>query len=259
MRTLVRLSLVLFVFFFFGQCQPRKFSDKRISVDEVYGIIQNSAMVGKYVVLDTRARMDYVRGHLVSACWLSPDSIESKIGVLLNESRPLIIYNSDELTERSDVIRILTEHDVTNFFVMNGGFSEWTRRGYPAAIQLVRNTSPSIGIQRKDISAVETYNILESADREHVIIDIRPSPAFVDSHIKGALSIPYLPINEFVVHVEEHDFARSRPVIIYGDAQSDIGEKAAEVMLRNDFLQVYLLKGGIEEWTSKAYPIEYGQ
>jgi rhodanese-related sulfurtransferase len=260
MDVLARLSSILLVsLFFLQQCQPRKLSHKRITADEVYGIIHDSVKVNAYVVLDIRSRMDYIRGHLVSAFWLSPDSIESKIEIILTEKRPLIIYDWGEVPERSKICRILSGNGVTDFFVMDGGFTEWTKRGYPAAIQLVRNTNDRLAVNRKEISAAETYDILKSPDPAHVVIDIRSYPAYAEAHIKGALSIPYLPINEFVVHVEEQDFARNRPVIIYGDAYSDLGEKAAEVMLRNDFVQVYLLKGGIEEWAAKNYPMAYGR
>ena len=259
MNLLARLSLVsLVLILVLQQCQLQTRSDKIISVDEVYSIINDSVRVNEYVLLDTRARMDYIRGHLVSAFWLSPDSIESKIGIMLSESRPFIIYDSGEASAGSKVSRILSEKGLANFFVMDGGFSEWVKRGHPVAIQLVRNTSDKIDIQRKDISTTEAYEKLRSPGSEYVFIDIRSILSFEEGHIKYALSVPYVPINEFVVRIEEEDFARDTPVIIYCDANADVGEKAAEVMLRNDFSQVYILRGGIEEWASKKYPMEYG-
>lgn len=248
--------MLLSLIFLLTRCQSKDTSGNEITVDEVYTIISDSTKVNDYVLLDTRARMDFVRGHLVSAFLLSQDSIESKISIILKESRPLILYDSGGRLQKSKVVNILLANGVTNFHVMAGGFSEWTKRGYPAAIQLVRNTSDKIPIQRKDISAREVYEVL-TRDQEYVVIDIRSYPAFEELHIKSARSIPYVPVNEFVVTVEDQNFARNRPIILYGDADDDISEKAAEVMLRNDFSRVYLLKGGIEEWTLKDYPIEY--
>ena len=248
--------VLVFLLFALDGCQS-KTSGREISVDEVYAIITDSIKVNDYVLLDTRSRMDYVRGHLVSSIWLGPGSMENKIRFLSTEARPFIIYDSG--MQRPMAADILLRNGITNLQVMNGGFSEWTKRGYPAAIQLVRNTSNTINIRIKSISSMETYEILKSADREYVIIDIRSYPAFEESHIKGSLAIPYVPINEFVVSIEEQNFARTTPIIIYCDGDSDIGEKATEVMLRNDFSQVYLLEGGMQGWSSKNYPIEYGQ
>jgi rhodanese-related sulfurtransferase len=250
MQVLTRLS---FNGFFFAmvlfQCQPNPHAGKVISPEEVYHIIYDSVRGTEYVVLDIRGRMDYVRGHLVSALWLSPDSITQKLPAMMNEKRPFIIYGSDD-TQISEVTTRLSENGVAKFYVMRGGFSKWTELGYPAAIQLVRNTSEKIRVRRKDISIKAAHLLLDNLISKVVLVDIRSYPAFAEEHIEGAMSIPYVPLNDFVVGIEEQNFARNRPIIIYCDTLSDIGEKAAEVMLRNDFTQVYLLKCDIAEWDS---------
>src|SRR6187551_3251546 len=116
MYSLIRFSFLSLVSVLFLQQCKLKLEDKVISVDEVYRIINDSIRVNEYVVLDTRARMPYVRGHLVSAFWLSPDSIENKMEVILNEKRPLIIYDSGEMRETSKVVRALIDNGATNFF-----------------------------------------------------------------------------------------------------------------------------------------------
>src|SRR5687768_6883586 len=235
MNFVVKLLLVLAFIAFLQQCQRKNSSLKPISVDEVYHIINDSVSINEYVLIDILKIMDYVGGHLVSAFCISPDSIKHKIETIVNERRPLIIYDSAGTLQNSKVVNIFSEYGVTNFYVMDGGFSKWTKHGYPAAIQLVRNTSERISIQSADISTTEAYEIIKSRGSEYVVIDIRSYPAFQESHIEGAISIPYVPINEFVVHIEEQNFARDKPIILYCEAYSDIGEKANEVMLRNDF------------------------
>ena len=241
--------------FLFHQCNFRNESAKKISVDEVYEIVNDSLRVNSYIILDMRGRMDYIRGHLVSSFWLSPDSIESKLNIILNDVRPIVVYGSDD-AENSRFSELLLRKGITNVFIMDGGFSEWVENGYPAAIQLVRNTSDKIVFQHKNISTSKVDQIIKSPYSDYAIIDIRPYPEFSDGHIGGAQSIPYEPINEFVVRIEEQNFNRNKPIIIYGNATGDITMKAIEVMLRNDFSQVYLLTGGIEEWASKKYAIE---
>lgn len=240
------------------QCQTKELPDKTISAEEVYEIINDSLRVNTFAVLDTRERMDYIRGHLVSAFWLTADSIEHKMEIIVKEKRPLIIYDADGSILNSCITRMLAANGIKNFTVMKGGFSEWIKQGYPAAIQLVRNTSDTIHIQRKEISATQTRDVLHGDDPLYVLVDIRSYPVFQEGHIKGAISIPYVPINDFVVQIEALNFPRNKPIILYDDMYANVSEKAAEVMVRNDFTQVFILKGGIEEWTMKNYPMEYG-
>jgi rhodanese-related sulfurtransferase len=248
--------LVIFIALLFSmtRCSQNQADGQTISAEKVYDIINDSIKVNQYVVLDTRARMDYVHGHLVSAIWLSPDSIASKISILLREQRPFIIYDSASI-QNSKAARMLAQHGITNFYELSGGFAAWMRKDYPAAIQLVRNTSDKVDLEKKDISAAEAYALLKNGNTSYVLIDIRPYPGYAEAHIENALSIPYVPINEFVVKIEAQNFPRNKCIILYSDAYSDLGEKASDVMLRNDFSNLYLLKGGIEGWVSEKYPI----
>jgi rhodanese-related sulfurtransferase len=248
--------LVIFIAVLFSvtRCSQNQAVGKTISAQKVYDIINDSIKVNQYVILDTRARMDYVRGHLVSAIWLSPDSIVSKISILAREQRPFIIYDSAS-TQNSMAARMLAQHGITNFYEMSGGFAAWSEKGYPAAIQLVRNTSDKVDLAKKDISAAEAFKLLSNGNSAFVLIDIRSYPAYAEAHIENAMSIPYVPINEFVVKIEAQNFPRNKPIILYSDAYSDLGEKASDVMLRNDFSNLYLLKGGIEGWVSEKYPM----
>jgi rhodanese-related sulfurtransferase len=238
-------------------CDTGNPSAEPIAVDDVFEIINDSVRVNQFVVLDTRARMDYVRGHLVSAIWMNVDSIPKYIPMLTTEKRPMIIYDSEGVESLRAAIFLL-RNGITNFYIMEGGFSEWLKRGFPAAIQLVINTSDYIDVKRKDISAEQLFLIAGNYDNKTTIIDLRSRQVYREGHIEHAVSIPYVPLNEFVVQVEEQNFPRDRPLIVYCDANTrDIGEKACEVLLRNLYTNVHLLNGGLEEWYSHQYPLAY--
>jgi rhodanese-related sulfurtransferase len=251
--TILKLSLVAILFSVMS-CNRHKNGRGLLAAEQVYDIISDSVKINEYVVLDTRSRMDYVRGHLVSAIWLSPDSIGSKLEILSGEKRPFIIYDSASV-ENAKAAQLFSKFGITNYFEMEGGFSGWMKKGFPAAIQLVRNTSNKVDFEKKDISATEVRALLEKENASYVLIDIRSYSAYAEAHIEKAISIPYVPINEFVVKIEEQNFSRNQPIILYSDAYSDIGEKACDVMLRNDFSKVYLMKGGIEQWFTQKYPM----
>jgi rhodanese-related sulfurtransferase len=248
------LVAVLFI-----RCQPNQHTGKTISATDVYDIIYDSVQVSQYIVLDVRSRMEYIRGHLVSAMWLNSDLVSEKLAVLSNEKRPLIIYGADD-TQISAMSNVLLENGVSNFYVMKGGFTKWTQLGFPAAIQLVRNTDENITTRRRDITIAAAHALLNNLISDVALIDVREYPAFAEAHIERAKSVPYVPLNEFVVGIEEQNFPRNKPIIIYCDALSNIGEKATEVMLRNDFTQIYLLRCDVAEWDlaqTQSAPVSY--
>jgi rhodanese-related sulfurtransferase len=252
------ISITTFLAFFIiciVNCKQEKESNVLISTEKVNEIVSDSSKIQDYLILDLRSRMDYIRGHLVSSIWMNSDSLKAKLD-MLPKNRKIILYDADEIESLKTAI-VLRKNGFTNFYVMQGGFTKWIKNSYPAAIQLVMNTSNKLSIEKKDITAEEMHNILTSGNEEYTVIDIRSLIAFREQHIKDALSIPYVPINEFVVGIEERNFSRNRPLILYADNSSDdIGVKAADVLLRNNYTEVYLLKGGIKDWIDKSYSVE---
>ena len=237
-------------------CSKRSAVGNTISAEEVFAITNDSVGIGDFLIIDTRNRMDYVRGHLVSAIWINVDSLDKQLGMLPKDKRTIIVYDSAG-TNTKRISQLFTEHSLGNFRYLYGGFSKWTSLYYPAAIQLVRNTDEVINISPGYFSAEQVHDITTHDNTDFVIIDVRPYPAFNEAHIKSAISIPYIPINEFVVKMEERNFARAKPIVVYCDAQTcSTSEKAAEVLLRNDYTNVYILEDGIDGWLKKNYPIE---
>jgi rhodanese-related sulfurtransferase len=144
-----------------------------------------------------------------------------------------------------------------NVMVLDGGLKSWLSNDFPLSIQLVKNTNPVLNIKEKEITLQKVYEIVTSNNREYTILDVRSYQEYKDGHIKGALSIPYEPINDFVVSIEEQAFSSDQPLIIYcGSTTCDMGEKACDVLLRNGYTNVYHLKEGYDGWFSaKDYPI----
>jgi rhodanese-related sulfurtransferase len=226
-----------------------------MSMEDVNKIINDSANAQRYLILDLRSRMDYVRGHLISAVWMNADSVPNKINTL-PKGKKIIVYDANGVESIKTTV-LLLKNGFTNIYAMNGGFVSWVKNGYPAAIQLVINTSSKLDITKKDMSSDEIYKTLKDGNKDYSIIDIRSSISYREGHIANALSIPYVPINEFVVGIEEQNFPRNKRLVLYTDQNSnDIGEKATDVLLRNNYTEVYLLKDGMEGWLSKNYPVQ---
>lgn len=248
------LLLFLSLVFINTNCTREKIKAniKFISVDRAYEII-NSDKVQNYLVVDVRGRMDYIRGHLVPAVWIPYDSLPDKLEFLPKE-KSFIIYDSTNAGGEK-AAGLLLQSGFKKVAVLQGGHKKWLGKSYPLAIQLVRNTSPSFKITRNVITPLEVQEIIRYKNQDYVIIDIRPNLAFEEGHIEGAISIPYLPLNEFVVKMEEKNFPKNRPIILYGSGSStDNSERADEVLQRNDFTETFILKGGMKAWLAKPYP-----
>lgn len=98
------------------------------------------------------------------------------------------------------------------------------------------------------------------------VIDTRVANEYVDSHIKGARSVPYkeksAKVPDFDASQDSFDLSmvsadKSAPVIFYCNA----GEcwksyKASKVAIKAGFRKVYWFRGGMPEWKSKGFPVE---
>jgi rhodanese-related sulfurtransferase len=98
------------------------------------------------------------------------------------------------------------------------------------------------------------------------IVDARVANEYADTHIKGAISVPYKEKSaksvDFDPAEDSFDLAKlpadkAAPVIIYCNA----GEcwksyKASKAALAAGWKKVYWLRGGFPEWKGKGYPVE---
>jgi rhodanese-related sulfurtransferase len=259
-KILLTKSISLFGFILtLACCQQKEPLGVAITAQAVNEILNDSLRVNDYLVIDTRNRMDYVRGHLVSAIWISVDSLEESLRRLRTRKIEVIVYDSAG-QNAGRISGIFNKSGVRKFHQLEGGFANWTANHYPAAIQLVRNTNEVLDIAPMATTADDVFEIVANNNHSYAIIDARPFYAFSEGHIKNAISVPYVPINEFVVKIEELNFPRNKSLIVYCDAQTcSTAEKAADVLLRNDYKAVYILENGIDGWKKKGYPIEYGQ
>lgn len=226
-----------------------------ISTSNAFAIISDTTVLKQYIILDVRGKMDYVRGHLGPAIWIAADSLKDRIKTLSKE-KSVIVYDSTG-KESAKAADFLIKNGFTKVFILEGGVGEWIKIGLPVAVRLVENTNPTLNIKKKDISVDKVHEIVQQKNGSYAIIDVRSYPAFKEGHIQGAVSIPYAPINEFVIKLTEQNYPKNKPLIVYCVGHTcNIGDMAIDVMLRNGYTHVYLLADGIEGWMSRGYPVE---
>ena len=79
--------------------------------------------------------------------------------------------------------------------------------------------------------------------RNQQLIDTRERESFVSGHIKGARNFPYSMLKE-VGQSLRHDC----PIYLYAQTRS-MEARSANLLRKQGFKDIYVLKGGFEQWT----------
>ncbi len=102
-------------------------------------------------------------------------------------------------------------------------------------------------------------NVLDVAQFEQkltdpnvVLIDVRTPQEFAEGHIEGALNIDFYGDN---FEREIHAINQSKTILVYCKSGNRSG-KAASILAKNNFKNVYDLSGGISGWIASGKPIQ---
>lgn len=94
----------------------------------------------------------------------------------------------------------------------------------------------------KDISAEQAREMVESGE-EIFTIDVRDTSQFEESHINGAISMPW---NNDYLH-NHHDELPSAPIIVYCQ-NGDFSPDAAQFLVDNNHANIFNMLGGYARW-----------
>ena len=115
----------------------------------------------------------------------------------------------------------------------------------------------------KILSAGEVKRML---DRGVPVVDTRVGNEFAESHIRGAINVPYKEhsrkARDFDATQDSFDFAKlpadkGKPIVFYcnsGDCWKSY--KATTVALRAGYREVYWFRGGLPEWKKMGLPVD---
>ena len=99
--------------------------------------------------------------------------------------------------------------------------------------------------------SVEEFNSF--SDDEFELIDVRTLEEFQSGHISTAINIDFFSTN-FIDEIKE--FETSLNLILYCRTDNR-SSKSAKILADNDFKNVYVIKGGIEEWIGQGNPVSF--
>lgn len=99
--------------------------------------------------------------------------------------------------------------------------------------------------QRKRIIKVLTQEEFIKGYRKAQLIDVREANEFESGHILGARNIP---LTQLKMRMKE--IRPDKPVYLYCQGSSRSG-RAAQMLYKKGYKQLYQLKGGFKKWTGR--------
>ena len=98
--------------------------------------------------------------------------------------------------------------------------------------------------RKKAATALEVEEFKKNI-RKAQLIDVRSRDDYDAGHILGARSIPYLELKQRYVELRE-----DQPIYLYEDREYAAYRSALELK-KHDFEDIYVLKGGYEDWDGR--------
>jgi rhodanese-related sulfurtransferase len=102
-----------------------------------------------------------------------------------------------------------------------------------------------VKIMVKRSATVLTEDEFRKNMRKAQVIDVREKNIFDEGHILGARNIPYTMLKTNLTSIR-----KDQPVYLY-EQRKALSARAANLLRKNGYKDIYILKGGYEEWTGK--------
>lgn len=90
-----------------------------------------------------------------------------------------------------------------------------------------------------------TQEEFQAGMRKAQVIDVRERDEFNAKHILGARSFPYMMLKDSLGSLR-----KDQPIYIY-DQNKAASARAANLLRKNGYTNLYILKGGLDGWTGK--------
>lgn len=100
-------------------------------------------------------------------------------------------------------------------------------------------------IEGKRAATVLTSEEFRKDIRKVQVVDIRETPEFEAGHILGARNIAFSQFKE-----RYRELRKDQPIYLY-DQRNIISGRAAAVLKKNGYKNIYTLKGGYDNWDGK--------
>ena len=101
---------------------------------------------------------------------------------------------------------------------------------------------------------VDPVNAALEAGAKLIILDARPHADYVDSHIAGAVSIPFFDLDKVIDELPQDVW-----IVNYCGCPHAISGQSFDALEAAGFTKIAVLDEGFYEWVERGYPIESGE
>ena len=82
------------------------------------------------------------------------------------------------------------------------------------------------------------------------VIDLRDSEQFQSGHITGSINIPYVNLNK-----RSNEIPQNKEAIILVCEMGSVSPNAGEILMKEGYKDLLILRGGINEWKLQNLPL----
>ncbi len=175
------------------------------------------------LIIDTRSNKDYKFNHIENAINIPKDEIESRIGEISDWlERPIYLYanTNDESFEAAKI------------FVRKGCKKVFNADGIEQYTYKMTKYNSVRGIKFEELMK----------DDDVLIVDCRNKRVFRISHISGAISVPFMYLDQNL-----HKLPKDKKLLLY-DSVGTASARAAKELLKLDYRNIYVSIDGTNEY-----------
>jgi rhodanese-related sulfurtransferase len=99
---------------------------------------------------------------------------------------------------------------------------------------------------------IDVKTAAERQARGELLLDIREADDYKEFHAPNTTNIP---MGRLALRLAELEQYKSKPIIVIDHAEQR-APRAMELLLKEGFSQVFVVKGGMAEWKKAGLPIE---
>ncbi|MGC1455346.1 MAG: rhodanese-like domain-containing protein [Nitrospirota bacterium] len=184
MRT-VFLAGILLIAAALSSAHGAEIEFKVVTTDQLKAMIEEKKA---FLLIDARTREEYQEAHIANALSIPENKFEESVSLLPADKNSLmVIYcngvkcgKSKKVAKKADAI------GYKNILIYGEGFPVWEEKGN----KIVPGPEYAKKIETAKVSPSDLKKLIDSGNKDFVIVDVRDESEYKEGHIPSAINIP---------------------------------------------------------------------
>lgn len=210
----------------------------KISIEELRSKLENNE---DFVLVDVQNTEDFIKASIPTSISIPLAEIDQRYEELPKNKEIIALDAGGNCQECSRAVEILRDKGIIDIKKLNGGVNAWADAGYPVI------TGSDITFQ--NINSDGLLDLVDASE-DVVIVDVREEEEYNNSHIRGAIHIPFQGLSENIDNI-----TKDKKIIIY-DNLGNRSKVAVKQFVLKGYVNVTNLLKGFDDWNDNNYPVE---